>query len=190
MNFICQLFSRFFALFNIKIYSGEDRIVFLFPFLGIVIKFPKSEKGSRTNFQEWRFWKRKRNIFCQPTYFAFKFKTLNSKKTFWICVQKLSHQLCDMDPEEFFIKLSILTRRMSESDGHHFNKPNNFCYDRNGRLKMLDYGSRQTQKVISKCGERVYCDFDRNRKQTFEDLVALIEALEGIRDVSQSHKII
>lgn len=188
MKITAQYLVRFFAFFNVTISSGKDRLVFIIPFLGMVIKFPKSEKGSRTNFQEWRFWKRKHNIFCQPTFRAFGFKVSNNGKRFWISMQKMGNQICNMDQEQFFIKISMLTKRVSESDGHHFEKPTNFCYDKKGHLKMLDYGDRKTQRVINLFGETIYRDFDKSKIQTFDDLVELIEKFEAIRESVQKHK--
>jgi len=188
MTFIQYTGFKLSAFFRITIYSGSERIVLLIPFLGVVIKFPKSRKGSRINLAEWIFWRKYRNPFCQETLFSFRLPSLKEKCFYWINVQRLAYQPCDMDPDEFLIKTSILTRRMAEYDLHHFKVPANFCYDKNGRLKMLDYGHVQTRQVIKAYGYRLYTGFDKNIRQTIDDLMELIDALEGIRDIQLKKK--
>jgi hypothetical protein len=153
--------------------------------MGIVIKFPKTKGGSRVNFGEWYFWQKTKHVFCQPTLLCFGLYGLGQKKRFWITIQKIGHRQCDSDPEEFKIKCSILSRRATEYDDHHFQNPHNFFFDKNNKLVMVDYGSRQTRRVIKSHGKKIHEAFDENIRCTFEDLVKMIEALEGIR---LSHK--
>jgi len=167
-------------LLKVSYSSGEDRIVLALGFMGIVIKFPKTKVGSRTNFGEWYFWQKTKHVFCQPTLFCFGLHGLGQKKRFWITIQKLGYRQCDSDPEEFKIKCSILTRRATEYDDHHFQNPHNFFFDGKNKLVMVDYGSRQTRRVIKSHGTKIHESFDEKIRCNFDDLVKMIEALEGI----------
>jgi hypothetical protein len=44
-------------------------------------------------------------------------------------------------------------------DPHHFENPSNFCFH-DGKLLMLDYGSRKGHSVIINHGERIIKLFD------------------------------
>lgn len=176
-----SLYKRLCAFLRITYTCGKDRIVLAIGFLGIVIKFPKTKLGNRVNFGEWYFWKKTQHVFCQPTFFCFGLYGLSQKKRYWITIQKLGYRSCESDPEEFAIKCSILTRRATETDSHHFHTPTNFFFDKNKKLVMIDYGSRQTRRIIKSYGTKIHKDFDENIRCTFDDLVKLIDTLDSIR---------
>lgn len=183
-----NLYQRICAFLKVSYACGEHRIVLVLGFLGIVIKFPKSKRGNRYNFGEWWFWKKHHHPFCQPCLFCFRLPNLKQNEKIWVVIQQIGYRPCKSDPEEFNIKCSILSRRATESDGHHFEQPSNFFFNKAGRLVMADYGSVQTQRVIKAYGQKIHTDFNENIRCTFDDLVKLIETLDGIRlDYEQEH---
>ncbi len=182
MNLLTQSLRRKICrALKISLVSGKDRVVLVLGFLGIAIKFPKTKEGNRANFGELYFWKKTHHAFCQPTLLCIGLYGLNHKKRQWINIQKAGYRACESDPDEFKIKCSILTRRVSETDDHHFKEPANFFFNRNDKLVTVDYGSRQTRRVIQACGLKIHFGFDEKIRCTFDDLVNLIETLEGIR---------
>ncbi|MDD4901932.1 MAG: hypothetical protein PHE24_02240, partial [Patescibacteria group bacterium] len=47
-------------------------------------------------------------------------------------------------------------------DGHHFENRENFCLHQD-KLRILDYGSRATQKIVAQYGEKIHNNFDPNK---------------------------
>jgi hypothetical protein len=168
-----------------QIRKGKDRIVIILPLLGIVIKFPivhfflaviaffhrvpKGKKweylkkyislpieytygfrwllftGISANWNEFWFWWKTRNSFLQPTYFSL-FGLLN--------IQQYD-QPCQLLEDDLWCQLYELTNSKVFDDSHHFTNPRNFCFSR-GKLRMLDYGSRLSQRVVEKYGEKIF----------------------------------
>ncbi|OGG93353.1 hypothetical protein A2609_01525 [Candidatus Kaiserbacteria bacterium RIFOXYD1_FULL_47_14] len=171
-----------------QIRKGNDRIVFVFPSLGIVVKLPIvhfffaarcswqmffhcGAKGRRwkilkrylefptknmssfrwflfrglsANWNEFRFYRKTKNPFLQPTYFSL-FGLLN--------IQRFDEP-CQLEETGFWWQLLELTNGKVSDDGHHFEEPRNFCFH-NGKLRILDYGSRRTHDVVLQYGTKI-----------------------------------
>ncbi len=177
-----------------QIKKGQDRIVFIFPLIGIVIKFPiihffrvfrrtycvlrgdgknKKEKwewikehltypieayfgfkgllfrGLVANWREFWFYLKTRHSFLQPTYFSL-FGLLN--------IQRYDEP-CRLQNVDLWCQLYEMTNGQVFDDSHHFENPHNFCFH-NGKLRMLDYGSRRTWGVISNYGAKIIEHFN------------------------------
>lgn len=179
-----------------QIKKGQDRFVFVFPSLKIVVKLPiihfviafypellrvafgKSIrtglkyskgyflmrrpspfwralfKGLHDNWGEFHFYQKTKNVFLQPTYFSF-FGFLN--------IQLYGELYPDKD-EDIWRKLCVITNDDVMNNPHHFRKSCNFCLH-NGRLRILDYGDVKTQEIISRCGVKIFNEFDPNYKE-------------------------
>jgi hypothetical protein len=180
--------------------KGRDRIAFIFPPLGLVVKLPRIRLfiavkellkssgqcffgsqpeyyrvhlwlflirkidargafvgfksllfgGLADNWNEFIFFVRTRNKFLQPTYFSF-LGLINLQKygePTGLNYRSLWHQIID-----------LIGPKDCRDDAHHFSSPANFCLQR-GKLRILDYGSRATQKIVAKYGEKIYDCFD------------------------------
>jgi hypothetical protein len=171
-----------------KFKKGRNRFVFVFPSLGIAIKLPivhllqsivllvKAIKrlhfkfiwyelaipvsypmgyknrlfgGIVDNWSEFAFFCKTRNPFLQPTYFSF---------LGLINIQRVGKP-CLLDATDFWCQLYGLTDGKVFDDCHHFENPDNFCFDK-GKLKILDYGSKATHAVIVEFGIKIIESFD------------------------------
>lgn len=171
-----------------QIKKGNDRIVILLPSLGIAIKLPaihlwraiclfcgriKNGKWKRlkrdwkwpieapwgfkkflfrgfvVNWRELRFYSQTRNPLLQPTYFSL-FGLFNIQK---------AGEPCQLESINLWCQLREITDNAVDADKHHFSNPRNFCFN-NGTLRMLDYGSRQSQEVILKFGAKIVQSFN------------------------------
>lgn len=171
-----------------KFKKGHYRFVFVFPSLGIAIKFPIIRlwclvknivyltvrmrweslwremsssidfdfglkgllfRGIVDNWREFLFFRKTRNIFLQPTYFSF-FGLLNIQKT---------SEPCMLNYVDLWCQLYELTGGKVFDDSHHFENPDNFCFA-NGKLMILDYGSKGTHGVINEFGAKIFESFD------------------------------
>lgn len=105
-------------------------------------------KGVVDNWREWRFFRRTRHAFCQPTYFSF-FGLVNIQRfTYSLHAQKI-------DP---WLQLHALTNGAVFKDPHHFGNPNNFCLH-DGMLMILDYGEPITQEIVLEFGDKILHNF-------------------------------
>jgi hypothetical protein len=105
--------------------------------------------GLITNWSEFIFYVKTRNSFLQPTYFSF-FGLLN--------IQRLGKSL-QLTIEEFEPQMvEFINYENYQADSHHFTKRNNFC-GHQGKLRILDYGSKVTQKIVRKFGEKIHQNF-------------------------------
>jgi len=107
--------------------------------------------GIKANWKEFVFFKKTKNPFCQPTYFSF-FGLFN--------IQKFG-ALCSIDERALSLQLDVITGYETRGDGHHFHCRDNFSFS-DGKLTILDYGSAETQKVITEFGQRIHDTFDPN----------------------------
>ncbi len=105
--------------------------------------------GIVTNWREFIFYRRTKNPFLQPTYFSF---------LGLINIQKMGTP-CDISYVDLWCQLLNLTDSGVMADNHHFENSDNFCFD-SGKLKIHDYGSIVTQKVITEYGTKIYESFD------------------------------
>jgi len=162
--------------------KGADRVVILFPFLRITVKFPiirfglalcllyrdiKSGKWKRlkedwgwsieegSGFKEFLF----RGLAANWGEFRFYWQTRNPflQPTYmslgFVNFQRYDEP-CELQADDLWSQLHKLTNRDVFDDEHHFENPRNFCFN-NGTLRMLDYGSRRSQGVILKHGARI-----------------------------------
>ncbi len=170
--------------------KGHNRVVLVFPTLKFVVKFPiisfyqsclglifyvetgnwklfKEEFRSTTtveklgslkyyllrglcaNWGEFKFYRRTKNPFLQPTYFSF-FGFLNIQRC---------DESCEIDSDNLWMQLLRLTNRYVWEDSHHFDNPDNFSFC-NGKLRMHDYGSAGSQRVIELYGKTIFELFD------------------------------
>lgn len=106
-------------------------------------------KGIHDNWYERQLYKKTKNVLLQPTYFSF-FGILNIQKYGEIHKMYFAYLL-----QEFM----NLTEDEAWKDNHHFANWRNFCFE-NGKLKIIDYGSKRTQKIILKYGEKIAREFD------------------------------
>jgi len=104
-------------------------------------------KGVMDNWREYWFCLVERHSFAQPTYFSF----------FGLVNIQLRGEPLVMDQWEFRGQLQKFIEVLY-SDAHHFTSINNFCIS-DGKLRILDYGSRKTQNIIRERGMCVYQNF-------------------------------
>lgn len=77
-------------------------------------------------------------------------------------IQKAA-ELSLSDEVELWSQLYDLTDgKVLLADSHHFENSDNFCFD-NGKLKILDYGNRRTHEVITEFGGKIQESFDPKR---------------------------
>lgn len=171
-----------------QVRKGNDRIVFIFPRLKFVVKIPiihlisaiinihdiiKGKmwrylkmcltysvgvdgafkaflfKGLAANWGEFCFYWKTRHAFLQPTYFSL-FGFLN--------IQQYDEP-CQLKGENIGCQISGLAPdKVTSAAAHHLENPNNFCFH-NGKLRMLDYGSRRCQDFIVRHGTKVIKHF-------------------------------
>lgn len=168
--------------------KGADRVVVIFPLLGIAVKFPIIRlwsairllrrciqigewkyfkkywegpieahggfkaillRGLTANWGEFLFWWQTRNPFVQPTYFSL-FGFVNIQRADEPCLMKANDVWC---------QLLELTNNEVGADSHHFANPRNFCLSE-GKLRMLDYGSRKSREVIARHSTTIMRLFD------------------------------
>lgn len=167
---------------TVKVRRGANRIVFLFLLFGFVIKLPRIRvksfiaetcrimkqrqweylwkirtapvdrhfsfkwylfKGVVENWREYKFYISTRHVFLWKTTFSF-FGFIN--------IQPLGEQPKYTRTEIWEILCSIAGNDLFV-DCHHFNNANNFC-TKNGKLRILDYSSKDVQMIIVKYGDK------------------------------------
>jgi hypothetical protein len=107
--------------------------------------------GIMANCQEWQFYRKTKNVFVMPTYFSF-FGLFN--------IQKRGKKI-DFWGEAgawHYIHNNIENHQQPFCDGHTLASIENFCLD-NGRLKIVDYGSRSLGPFLEINGEKLYNNF-------------------------------
>lgn len=171
-----------------QFHKGQNRAVWLLPELGIVVKFPivyfrpvfaalttdlwrfgwkgfKAYwdtpleayggfrswlfKGLAANWMEFWLYTKTHNPFLQPTYFSL---------LGLVNVQRYGNP-CPLKHVDLWCQLHELTNGQVWDDGHHFSNTQNFTFD-GGVLRMLDYGSSRTRKVVLLYGEKIIQQFD------------------------------
>jgi hypothetical protein len=105
--------------------------------------------GIMANWREFVFFHKTKHPFLLPTRFSF-FGLFNIQTAGEPCLIKYVDLWC---------QLYELTDGKVFADSHHFENPNNFCFN-GGVLRMLDYGSKRTHKVIADFGEKILKSFD------------------------------
>jgi len=108
--------------------------------------------GIMANYQERKFYRQTKNVFVMPTYFSL-FGLINIQEkgdsvSFWK----------DSDVKKYIIDNSQ-NEFQPFCDSHALMDVNNFCLDRVGRLRMLDYGSRFVAPFLEINGQALYENF-------------------------------
>lgn len=107
--------------------------------------------GIMANYQEWKFYRKTKNVFVMPTYFSL-FGLLNVQKrgqkiTFW-----------DGVGVWYYIHENSQNHHQPFCNGHTLSEIDNFCLD-SGHLRMVDYGSRDVEPFLKLNGEKLYNNF-------------------------------
>lgn len=112
--------------------------------------------GIMANWNEFIFFVKTKNKFLLPTYFSF-FGLVN--------IQKRGQELKWSDGDFFsFLQKNSKEKDQIFIDAHSFENPNNFCLD-NGKLKMVDYGSRHCRSFILENWEQIQNNFSKPSKE-------------------------
>lgn len=173
-----------------QIKKGQNRIVFIFPRIGIVVKIPIIHFIAvsrlfmrRIKERDWKFLKQEliwsidglpgykrlllKGIFDNWREFWFYLRTRHPflQPTYFsflglIDIQPLG-DLLNISIDDFRNQLYEITKGAIDDDGHHFNVLRNFCFVEN-KLKILDYGDPRTQKVVLECGMKIFNEFVPN----------------------------
>jgi len=162
----------------VRFITGESRAVLVLPTAGIVVKFPIIHfvealkaltsdvwkygwelgyrgfrnsliNGLASNWIEFLLYVKTGSPFLQPTYFSL-FGLLN--------IQRYGNP-CSLRAVDLWCQLCALTENKVWDDGHHFSNPKNFTLD-GGSLRMLDYGSSRTFRVVNDYGRKIAKTFD------------------------------
>jgi len=169
-----------------QIKKGQNRIVFVFPKIGIVIKIPIVHFISFTrNVSFWstsncslsEYFRLSRKDIGGPRrllfkaiadnwgefYFFLKTRHLFVQPTYFsffgfFNIQKRGEH-CNISCTDIWCQLHELTDGMVWKDSHHFAEPKNFCLDK-GKLKIVDYGDPEVQEVITKYGMKIFDEFN------------------------------
>ena len=177
--------------------KGTHRIVFIFPRFGFVIKLPRFYiwfaikgffkfiyyrdwkflkkwlkydvvvlggfknqvyKGIHDNWQEYKFYSITKNVFLQPTHFSL-----------YGLVNIQSYGESKKTPFDTLLQyFMVLTDGDVFDDNHHFANYRNFCFE-DGKIKITDYGSKRTQAVIEKWGEKIVTEFQLEKVKEKEE---------------------
>jgi hypothetical protein len=107
-------------------------------------------RGVYCNLREYRFYKDSRNPFLWPTLFSL-FGLVN--------IQPYArNDLSNDQHSRLWRFISEVTNEKATKDKHTFNEKENFVIDGNGYLRMLDYGSTESQEIIREFGHRLYTE--------------------------------
>lgn len=107
--------------------------------------------GIITNWEEFMFFRKTKNPFLLPTYFSF-FGFFNIQK---------AGEPCKLKYVDLWCQLYELTNGRVWDSSHHFENPDNFCFDK-GKIKIVDYGDGKTHRVIIEYGTKIQESFDPN----------------------------
>jgi hypothetical protein len=105
-------------------------------------------QGFWANINEWCFYITTHHPFVEPT-----FSILGL-----INIQVL-RKTVQVKEVKFWRRMYGITNGGVWSDHHHFANPDNFCVDKSGHLRILDYGERKTQMVIRSHGHHIWRKF-------------------------------
>lgn len=106
-------------------------------------------KGAADNWREYWFYLAEQHPFAQPTYFSL----------FGLMNIQLRGDPILIERKEFRRQLELfIGEQVLYSDPHHFASIGNFCVS-GGKLRILDYGSLKTQRIIRERGMCVYRNF-------------------------------
>jgi len=173
-----------------KIKKGRDKLVFVFPQLGIAIKFARIHllRAFITFFGDmihlnfkWTYRRMNMSIDLRDfegypnlllcgivnnwREFRFFYKTKHPflQPTYFSFLGLFNIQKVSKIclVEQNSFKVQI--RKITNNEAgydHHFSNPANFCFD-NGKLKIFDYGNKEVQETIINYGSKILKDFDQ-----------------------------
>lgn len=101
--------------------------------------------GMWANWNEYRFYAATRNPFVWPTIFSF-FGLFN--------IQRIGNA-CGYTSHEVWNALFEQAGNDLFADNHCFDNASNFCVSKEGKLRLLDYASEGSQKVVTKYGKQL-----------------------------------
>lgn len=110
-------------------------------------------KGLAENWREFTFYQKHKSPILMPTFFSL-FGLFN--------IQKAGSPLT-MNSVDLWCQLYEMTNKDVFDHSHLFSNPKNFCIV-DGHLKIIDYGSWRSHRVIKKWGEKIYKNFDFSYK--------------------------
>jgi hypothetical protein len=105
-------------------------------------------RGLCANWQEFRLYKRLKSPLLVPTYFSL-FGLINIQRYMTIF---------ELDHVDLWCQLYEMTNGQVFDHSHHFANPANFALEA-GKLRMIDYGSRKCEKVITEYGDKIFNEF-------------------------------
>lgn len=107
--------------------------------------------GIMANLQEYKFYRKNKNLFVMPTYFTFfglfNIQKRGTKIDFWE----------NKDVWSYLLK-NIQNYGQAFQDGHTLSEIENYCLD-DGFLKIVDYGSRRLEPFLLLHGENLFYNF-------------------------------
>lgn len=112
--------------------------------------------GLCANWQEWRYWKQHRFRALVPTYWSL----------FGLCNIQAYGNANSMDLNGWalvFQRLLVATQRDIWEDNHCFCVLRNFV-DYAGTIRLVDYGSLKTQRVLDQWNEQIYSVLNPSHK--------------------------
>ncbi len=117
-----------------------------------------SMRPLKENLHEWYLYLSTRNPILVPTYFSLGF----------VNVQKYQDGRMPQG-SKWFGQITWLMEWHNWVSSHAFGNHDNWLVDKNGKLRLLDYGTVAIGPVIRRFGEKVYNDFDEAYVMTAED---------------------
>ena len=168
--------------------NGKDRLVLIFPTLGIVVKVAKVRiiRLLQVGFTSKIYWSSDLSVWSLGGWKKLLFKGIAvnwNEFTFYrrkhilflqptyfsffgfFNIQKFGKPLSLSEEvfKKFLLKsFSFVELQYTVRDGHHFTNPANFCVT-SGRVRVLDYGSPNTRRWIEILGEKFYEKFDPDK---------------------------
>ena len=114
-------------------------------------------RGIICNWIEFTFYENSRLHILAATYFSL-FGLIN--------IQSAEGVPLEMEDVDLWVQLFGLTNEAVWGDSHAFAESDNFIVA-NGKIQMVDYGSRNTQKVLLKWGNKMQDNFNLSFKRNY-----------------------
>jgi hypothetical protein len=108
-------------------------------------------EGVICNFREFLFYRSCRMPILSPTYFSL-FGLINFQK---------AGKSLEMEPVDFWLQMVELAGKELGDDCHTFSEPDNFIVI-NGKPRIVDYATSETQKVLKLYGDKIFNKLDLN----------------------------
>lgn len=111
-------------------------------------------EGIICNFREFLFYRSCKMPILSPTYFSL-FGLMNFQK---------AGKSLEMEPVDFWLQVVKLTGKELGDDCHTFSEPDNFIVI-NGKPRIVDYATPETQKVLKLYGDNIFNKLDLTFKR-------------------------